>query len=600
MNNQPFHGIIASRRNLFIGAGLLGITSTTLAACGPDGSASGGTAGAGGSNFGADQSYDLPPVGNFHTLSGVTGSIPTNLGYLRDLILLPGAIYRWQEQSYYYLLATEDSVVSEDGLSLDYIVRDELTWSDGSAITAKDVASTFALRYTMQAPVFSYIDDIEEVDEKTVRFTFNAAAPIAVYWIMRERIAPASEYEEFIEDATRMLNDRVDPSNPEVAQLVTSISEKPTESPVISGPFTIDTETITNSQLTLIKNDSGHRADTIEFDTITVYNGSTETITPLVLSGDVMYATDGFPVATTQQFESQGYRILRPPTYTGPGLFFNYSAKPEFADKKVRQALGFLLDRDRMGEISLGESGKGVTYLSGVADSSLETWVDNASREKLVAYETDPAKAEELLKEAGWTKEGNAWTTAEGNPATYQLIFPGDYVDWASTAQELSAQLNDFGFSVTPVGVDSSQQEVDVQDGSFELAIQGWGASNPFPTDAFIATLFTFNTPALGEGGGMQFPLQQTTDVVGEIDLEEEVTASATGTIDEIREKTSRLALAFNELLPVIPLVERYANNPVVTDAIAGFPEEDPLYMNSIYSDNFVPIFMFEGTIKPA
>ena len=57
---------------------------------------------AAGRNFGADQSFDLPPKGNFHTLSGVTGSIPTNLGYLNDMIMLPGGIYNWEKQQYYY------------------------------------------------------------------------------------------------------------------------------------------------------------------------------------------------------------------------------------------------------------------------------------------------------------------------------------------------------------------------------------------------------------------------------------------------------------------------------------------------------------------
>ena len=64
-------------------------TAMLLTGCSAAGRSPTGNNAATGRNFGADQSFDLPPKGNFHTLSGVTGSIPTNLGYLNDMIMLP-------------------------------------------------------------------------------------------------------------------------------------------------------------------------------------------------------------------------------------------------------------------------------------------------------------------------------------------------------------------------------------------------------------------------------------------------------------------------------------------------------------------------------
>ena len=551
-------------------------------------------------NFGADQSFDLPPKGNFHTLSGVTGSIPTNLGYLNDMIMLPGGIYNWEKQEYHHLLADESSALSADGLTFTYKVRQGLKWSDGSALTAKDVYNTFAMRHAMQQPVFNYVEDITVVDDATVEFTLREPTPIAVYWIMRERPASSAQYSEVVEDAATLFKDKVPADSAEAKALAARIAEVKVETPIVSGPFTINTTTMTNSQLTLELNQHGYRADSVGFDTITVHSGSTETITPLVLSGDVHYATDGFPVATTKQFEQQGYRILRPPTYTGPALFFNYAKLPEFQDKRVRQAFAFFLNRDEMGTISLGESGKGVRYMTGLSDNAIKNWVTPEAASRLTAYDLDLDRATTLLQEAGWTKNGDQWITSEGRPAQYDLIFPGDYVDWAATGQSLAEQANAFGIRITPIGVDSSQQEVDVQEGNFQLAIQAWGASNPFPTDSYNATLINFNYPKLGEGKGMGFNLQVETEVLGAMDLEQEVQDSAFGQPEEQVAKTTRLAQAFNELLPVLPLVERFGNNPVVTDKVAGFPEESDFYMNSFYSDNFVPIFLYEGMLSPA
>ena len=261
----------------------------------------------------------------------------------------------------------------------------------------------------------------------------------------------------------------------------------------------------------------------------------------------------------------------------------------------MRQAFAFFLNRNEMGTISLGDSGKGVRYMTGLSDNAIEKWVTPEAASKL----TDEARATQLLQEAGWTKNGNQWVTSEGKPAQYDLVFPGDYVDWAATGQSLAEQASAFGIKITPIGVDSSQQEVDVQDGNFQLAIQAWGASNPFPTDSYNATLINFNYPMLGEGKGTGFGLQVETDVLGPMNLEQEVRDSAFGTPEEQVAKTTRLAQAFNELLPVLPLVERFGNNPVVTNKVAGFPEKSDYYMNSFYSDNFVPVFFYEGMLSP-
>ena len=57
----------------------------------------------------------------------------------------------------------------------------------------------------------------------------------------------------------------------------------------------------------------------------------------------------------------------------------------------------------------------------------------------------------------------------------------------------------------------------------------------------------------------------QESERVGPIDLEQAVVASAEG-LDEEAHKAlvTRIALAYNELLPNVPLWERYGNNPAL------------------------------------
>ena len=60
------------------------------------------------------------------------------------------------------------------------------------------------------------------------------------------------------------------------------------------------------------------------------------------------------------------------------------------------------------------------------------------------------------------------------------------------------------------------------------------------------------------------------------------------------------LALAYNELLPQIPLWERYGNNVAPDIRVTGWPpDDDPVYKNGAYNDPFVAVLLLNGTLKP-
>jgi peptide/nickel transport system substrate-binding protein len=59
------------------------------------------------------------------------------------------------------------------------------------------------------------------------------------------------------------------------------------------------------------------------------------------------------------------------------------------------------------------------------------------------------------------------------------------------------------------------------------------------------------------------------------------------------------MAIAFNELLPIIPLAERFGNNPLNEKArVAGWkPDSDPVYKNAFGTDNFAVLMIMDGTL---
>lgn len=554
-----------------------------------------------GSSFHAAYPFLKPPKGNYNYLGGVTDQI--SMGYLFDLMFVPGATYLWADERFHYLLADDSSELSADGRTFTYKVRDGLTWSDGKPVTAKDVYTTWLLRAGNGHEVFDYVESFEQTDDMTVTFTIGTPAPISEYYLLRERPVSDAVYGKWAREIEPLIKagKRIDDKG--VADIVERVHAFKPDAAVVSGPFEIDYHTVANARLTMVKNNKGYLADQINFDEIIVYNGETASVTPILLQKEIDYATHGFPPETESRLESSGYHILRPPIYSGPGLFINHKKLPEFADKRVRQAFAHAIDRAQAAKVSMDRSAVACELMTGMSDTQVPLWVAEADQAKFNHYELDLDKAEQLLTEAGWSNTGGTWHTAEGKEAAYDLLTASDYFNWAAAAQNLESQLGEFGIKISVRGVESTQHSVFTEEGSFELAIRNWGvSSNPYPSAAFRAVLMDINYPELTPFRGIDYPLEQDTDIVGHIDLEQAIIDAGLGASDDaLKANVTKVALAFNELLPVIPLFERLGNNPVLQSRIAGWPsDDDPIYANSPYADNFTTILMYEGKLKPA
>lgn len=595
-NPEPVRPTRIDRRTVLgmFGASLAG--SGLLAAC------SRGTPAGGSQNlFHAAWPYDAPPKGNFNLLTGVTGGI--TLGYIFDLILIPGAMYYWDSEKYYYMLADPSSSLSSDGKTFTYKVRPDLKWNDGNPVTGKDVYTTWVCQYVFANAVFEYVKSFEQTDDMTVTFHIGTPAPIAQYDLLRMRIVSDAVYGKWAKEAESFVKAKTPSTDKAVVKLNQKIASFKPDKVTVSGPFDFDYNSITNAQLSLVKNDDGYRAQNIHWDGFVIYNGETPVVSPLVLDKKVYYATHGFPVATVKQMLKEGIRILRTPVYSAYSMMYNFGRHEEFLDKRVRQALAYAIDRAQAGKIALGKSGPPDELMAGIDDAQVPTWMSPDDIAKLNHYPLDLDKATQLLEEAGWSKRGGKWYKPDGKPAAYTLIYTQQYADTTAIGQNSASQLNDFGFKITLRGEDMTQTPIDVGKGKFDLAMMGTGSSgNPYPADAFTSDLITYNYPGQAPNRGMDFPLKQKTDIVGDIDLQQATIDSGLGaTPDDLKANVTKVALAFNELLPVLPIVKRFSDNPVLTSAVKGYPPDgDPIYKNSPYADNFTTFLLYDGKLRPA
>ncbi|GAB3412081.1 periplasmic substrate-binding domain-containing protein [Flindersiella endophytica] len=592
-----------SRRRVLEIFGLGAAGTVVLAACGSPGGTGkpGGNDKGGAKEFHGAWPYEIPPKGHFNVMSGVLDSILGGTAF-QDLFLIPGGMWLWEEKKWYNLLA-DNFAFDEAAKTFTYTIKKGLKWSDGKEITSKDVETTFWCRWVMRQIEWNYVDDIEVKDGQTVVFKLSNPATVLERYIIRQGIYSDATYGEFAKRAKALKKSGKDMDSDEGTKLNEDLQKARPDGIIASGPFNIDTKSITSGRLDLVKNKTGYAAGEVKFDKVVIFKGETNDIAPLVKNKSVDYATHGFAIAQERGFESVGIRIIRPPVYSGPALFFSLDKVPEFKDVRARQALAYVIDRNANGKVSLGESGKGVVNMTGFSDLQVEDWMSAGDIAKLNKYPVDTAKATDLLTQAGWKQSGGKWTKPDGKPAKYTLGFPSDYADWAPAGKNVAEQLTKFGIEISQRGVVSTQLDPDVYKGNFELAIHPWGAGNPHPFFAFSADFFTYNyIIAKNQGGkGINFPLQTSTQAFGDVDIEKLVVSSGEG-LDEAAQKAkiSQLGVIFNETLPILPLFERYGNNACVEGVrVKSWPKDgDPILMNSPYADNFTILLMLQGKLE--
>lgn len=542
--------------------------------------------------------YQLPPDGHFNSYaSGVI-----NLGIYWDLMEPPLAVYMWAQGAYDGMLAESFGFEGEEAYTVT--LKSGVTWSDGSPVTSQDVVATFYTGYIIGWAVWNDISSVEAVDDLTARFVFKAPSQAAERRILTEQIRPASVYGSFAERAMPLVEAELRAGNADFDALLSELTTFRPEAYVSAGPYVLLPENIADAKVVLVKNDGGLNSDIVAFDEVHLWNGETEVATPLVLNGELWYGTYGFPPATEAQFIQAGVDILRGPSYSGPALYFNHSLEP-LNNVTLRQALAYAINREQNGFVSLGESGIANECMCGMSDNLASVWLSDDVMDSLNYYDNDRDMAESLMVEAGFTRNADGkWADASGTVLAFELIFPAEFLDWAAAAENVTSQLNDFGLEITARGVQFQQQQQDVYDNNFQLAIRNWGVGSPFPGQSYLQAYDRYN--GLGElagegvGGGMRFP-QSVEYSGGRIDnLRQLALDSSAGLdIDAQRELVAALALSYNELLPAIPLWERYGNNPLNRDMLNAPPNSDPVFINA-GADHFMPYLIMTGGITPA
>ena len=369
--------------------------------------------------------YETVPSGHFNMF--IAKAI--ELKFYRELHQLPLATYKAVDEEYVPMLATEWNL-SDDNKFLNVMLRDDVNWRSGEKFTSKDVVATFLTYRLVGDPVWNYIDGVEAVSDTEVKFSIADETIMLYRYILRKPMVDYETYGKYSDGIADLVKDGKDKTSKEWEALANDFTNFRPEIANATGPYYLDAANISQSNIALLKNDKSFLADTVNFDKVIVYNGDVADLTPLVLNKEVDYLTHQFPAPSMESFKNVGYATIQGIGNDGIGMYINEAVKP-LDQKEVRQALAYIIDRNRVGEFALPGVTRGTKYISGLGDNMTEDWVDAS---KLTDYSVNPDKAKELLLAAGLTEKDGKWFLADGKQFELSLQAPSTWSDAATAA----------------------------------------------------------------------------------------------------------------------------------------------------------------------
>jgi peptide/nickel transport system substrate-binding protein len=320
------------------------------------------------------------------------------------------------------LLATSWEA-SPDGLTYTFKLRPGVKWHDGKDFSSADVKYTVMEVLKKLHPrgrsSFAKVIDVETPDPLTAVFKLSGPAPQML-------VALASSYES--------------PMVPRHLYEGTDVAANPLISkPIGTGPFLFK-EWQKGSYVILEKNPNYWDAGKPKLDGIVfrIINDASARAVALESGEAQIGGLSPVPLTDMARLEKlPNIAIeLRGYAYMSPFMLMELNTrKPPFNDVRVRQALAYAIDRDRLTKIVWGGYGKPAT-------SPIPSSVATFHATDIPAYPYDVEKAKKLLDEAGF----KAGPDGKRFKITHDFVPLG--TDYQRTGEFIKQQLGRVGIDV--------------------------------------------------------------------------------------------------------------------------------------------------------
>jgi peptide/nickel transport system substrate-binding protein len=332
---------------------------------------------------------------------------------------------------------------SDDGLTWTFTLKKGVTFTDGTALTAAAVAYNFDYwvaggNSTAKVWLDGYYKSAEAINDTTLQIDLLKPYPRLADNLTQGYFGIQSQH-----------------------ALETRSKQQNCEAPIGSGAFIVKKWT-RGQEIILARNKNytsppanalhtgPARVDEVDWKFV----ADPTTRVAALQSGQVNAVYD-VPAIQWKTLKNSGYQLEK---YVTPGrpqqISFNTQVGP-FTNEKVRQAFAYSLNR----KVIVDTIGRGVIPYEGNGGVSQAT--PGYSTQAANRYQHDPARANALLDQAGWTgRDDKGFRTKDGKTLTVVLPYGAGSIinsDGAAILQGVKQQASKVGFDVSLVPVPQSE-----------------------------------------------------------------------------------------------------------------------------------------------
>ena len=429
--------------------------------------------------------------------------------------------------------------------SLTFTIRQGVKWSDGTPMTAADVAYTFNLIKKYPGldltGVWSVLSSVTATGN-TVTMDFSTVAVPYFYYIADQ--------------------------TPIVPEHIWSTLSNPTTNaitnPVGTGPFLMSKCSPSNITYTANPNYWQPGLPKIKKIEYPAYTSNTTANNDLA-NGTAQWGAQYIPaIDTFYKSKSPNYNYWFPPT-VNVSLVPNLT-NPLLSNVKVREAMSYAIDRAKVSTI--GESGyeppanqTGIvtpTFASSQDSSAVSAWGNGY----------DPAKATSLLESAGFHMGSDGiMVNSAGQKLQFSVLNIGDYSDWVASVQVIQQELKSVGISITPDNLSNTDFDADFYYGKYQLAYYDQQTFGPSAYYELNNWLNSANTAPVGKVAASNY--ERYSNPATDKLLDQYATTTDATTQQSILNQIQQVMTTDVPIIPVVEAVDWYQYD---TGTFSGWP----------------------------
>jgi len=366
---------------------------------------------------------------------------------------------------------------SNGNKTLTFTIRNGVKFSDGSPMSAADVAFTYNMLKQFPAldlnSIWSVLSSVTQQGDNIVMNFKSPAVPYFYYIADQVAIVPMKIWSKI--------------SNP------VNYADK---NPVGTGAYTM--KSCTPQLITYQANTKYYQPGEPHIATVLYPSYTSNDPANLDLAtGKAQWGGQFIPsINKFYTSKSPSYHYWFPPV-SNVSIFINLK-DPILSDVKVRQAMAYAIDRNKVSTV--GEYGyEPASNQTGIVTPTFSSWLDKAASAKYGDYAYNPKKAISILTADGYTKDSNGLMAKNGKELSFGIVNVGGYSDWVASVQVIQQNLQAVGIKLTPINLSGTDHDNRVFKGQFQLAYYSSGSAGPSPYYELRGLLYGPNTAPIGK-----------------------------------------------------------------------------------------------------